>query len=55
MDKPCKFASNPSGDIWECTCYRSTYCADQIFDLNPDDTVNLVVCRLGNEQTERSE
>ena len=55
IDRPCKFAINPSGDCWECTCWRNTYCADQIFDINPDDTVNAVTCRLGYEQTERSE
>ena len=27
--------------------------ADQIFDINPDDTVNVVTCRLGYEQTEK--
>lgn len=46
MDKPCKFANNPSGDVWECTCYRTTYCADQRFDYNDDGSVNIVICGL---------
>ena len=46
MDKPCKFASNPSGDIWECTCYRSTYCADQIF-IDDAPSIDIVQCEGG--------
>ena len=46
--KPCKFADNPSGDVWECTCYRKTYCTDQIFDYNEDGSVNLVKCGLND-------
>lgn len=42
--KPCKFAINPSGNCWECAVYRSTYCADQKFDRNPDGSVNIVIC-----------
>lgn len=42
--KPCKFAVNPSGDTWECSCYRSTYCAEQREDRNPDGTLNIVIC-----------
>ena len=41
--KPCKFAMR-NGCRWECTCYRDTYCADQKFDRNPDDSINAVMC-----------
>lgn len=44
VGKPCKFAINPSGDVWECGCFLDTYCEHQIYDRNPDGTINIVEC-----------
>ena len=49
IDKPCKFAENPSGDVWECIAYLKTYCADQQFDYNSDGTINIVICGIGGD------
>lgn len=48
-EKPnnCEYAKNPSGDVWECGCFLDTYCEHQIYDRNPDGTINIVEC--GNE------
>ena len=45
-EKPnnCKYAENPSGDVWECGCFLDTYCEHQIYDRNPDGTINIVEC-----------
>ena len=45
-EKPnnCKYAENPSGDVWECGCFLDTYCEHQIYDRNPDGTINIVKC-----------
>lgn len=43
-EKPCKFAVNNSGDVWECGCYRKTFCHEQQFDYNPDGSLNIIVC-----------
>ena len=45
--KPCKFAVNPSGSLWECGVYQDTECAEQKRDMNPDGSVNVVECLLG--------
>ena len=49
-EKPnnCEDAENPSGDVWECGCFLDTYCEHQIYDRNPDGTINIVEC--GYEQ-----
>lgn len=47
--RPCKFAvEGPAG--YECSCYRKTYCADQIPDYNPDGKVNVVTCGLDRKE-----
>ena len=45
-EKPndCDYAENPSGDVWECGCFLDTYCEHQIYDRNPDGTINIVEC-----------
>lgn len=45
-EKPnnCEYAENPSGDVWECGCFLDTYCEHQIYDRNPDGTINIVEC-----------
>lgn len=45
-EKPnnCEYAENPSGDVWECGCFLDTYCEHQIYDRNPDGTINIVKC-----------
>ena len=45
-EKPnnCEDAENPSGDVWECGCFLDTYCKHQIYDRNPDGTINIVEC-----------
>ena len=40
----CEYAENPSGDVWECGCFLDTYCEHQIYDRNPDGTINIVEC-----------
>ena len=40
----CKDAENPSGEVWECGCFLDTYCEHQIYDRNPDGTINIVEC-----------
>ena len=57
-EKPnnCEYAKNPSGDVWECGCFLDTYCEHQIYDRNPDGTINIVECGyepIEDEQTER--
>ena len=42
--KPCKFAVDNGGGVWECGAYRKTYCAEQRCDMNPDESVNIVMC-----------
>ena len=59
-EKPnnCEYAKNPSGDVWECGCFLDTYCEHQIYDRNPDGTINIVECGYepkDEPQTERSE
>jgi len=70
-EKPnfCEYAENPSGDVWECGCFLDTYCEHQIYDRNPDGTINIVECgyepkdeptiskmeQVDEPQTERSE
>ena len=59
-EKPnnCEDAENPSGDVWECGCFLDTYCEHQIYDRNPDGTINIVECGYepkDEPQTERSE
>lgn len=54
----CEYAKNPSGDVWECGCFLDTYCEHQIYDRNPDGTINIVECGYepkDEPQTERSE
>ena len=55
-EKPnnCEDAENPSGEVWECGCFLDTYCEHQIYDRNPDGTINIVECKT-EPQTERSE
>ena len=58
-EKPnnCEDAENPSGDVWECGCFLDTYCEHQIYDRNPDGTINIVECGYepkDEPQTERS-
>ena len=55
-EKPnnCDYAENPSGDVWECSCYQTTLCEHQKEDFNPDGTINIVECK-DEPQTERSE
>ena len=45
-EKPnnCEYAENPSGDVWECGCFLDIYCEHQIYDRNPDGTINIVEC-----------
>ena len=45
-EKPnnCEDAENPSGEVWECGCFLDTYCEHQIYDRNPDGTINIVEC-----------
>ena len=31
-------------DVWECGCFLDTYCEHQIYDRNPDGTINIVKC-----------
>ena len=52
-----KYAKNPSGDAWECGCFLDTYCEHQIYDRNPDGTINIVECGYEpkDEPQERSE
>ena len=51
-NKPCKFAVNPSGDIWECSVYRTTRCNMQVFDINAyDNKINMVKCAERREDT----
>ena len=40
----CEYAENPSGEVWECGCFLDTYCEHQIYDRNPDGTINIVEC-----------
>ena len=59
-EKPnnCEYAENPSGEVWECGCFLDTYCEHQIYDRNPDGTINIVECGYEPKtepQTERSE
>ena len=59
-EKPnnCEYAENSSGDVWECGCFLDTYCEHQIYDRNPDGTINIVECGYepkDEPQTERSE
>lgn len=49
-DRPCKFAINTSGDCWECGCFLDTYCEHQIYDRNPDGTLNIVKCGERSEE-----
>lgn len=49
-DRPCKFAINTSGDCWECGCFLDTYCEHQIYDRNPDGTLNIVKCGERREE-----
>ena len=54
----CEYAENPSGDVWECGCFLDTYCEHQIYDWNPDGTINIVECGYEPKtepQTERSD
>ena len=58
-EKPnnCEYVENPSGDAWECGCFLDTYCEHQIYDRNPDGTINIVECGYepkDEPQTERS-
>ena len=46
-EKPCKWAENPSGSVWECYC-RSVECVHKYEDTNPDGSVNLFECKLGD-------
>ena len=52
-EKPndCDYAENPSGDVWECSCYQTTICEHQQEDYNPDGTINIVECKT-EPQTE---
>ena len=45
-EKPnnCEDTENPSGEVWECGCFLDTYCEHQIYDRNPDGTINIVEC-----------
>lgn len=43
-EKPCKFAVDNGGEVWECGAYRKIYCTEQRFDMNPDGSVNIVMC-----------
>ena len=45
-EKPsnCEYAKNPAGDVWEFGCSLDTYCEHQIYDRNPDGTINIVEC-----------
>ena len=40
----CKYLTNPSGNVWECGCCLEIYCEHQIYDRNPDGTLNIVKC-----------
>lgn len=46
-EKPCEWAENPSGSVWECTAHN-TQCAHKHADTNPDGSVNIFECRLGD-------
>ena len=46
----CEHAKNPSGDIWECDCFLDTYCEHQIYDRDPDGTLNIVKCGERSEE-----
>ena len=46
----CEHAKNLSGDIWECDCFLDTYCEHQIYDRNPDGTLNIVKCGERSEE-----
>ena len=46
-EKPCEWAENPSGSVWECTAH-STQCAHKHADTNPDGSVNIFECQLGD-------
>ena len=50
--KPCKFAVDNSGEVWECGVYHSTYCVEQHNDLNPDGSVNIVECMYDPDEEE---
>ena len=43
-EKPCKFAVDNSGEVWECSVHPKVYCTEQQFDRNPDGSVNIVMC-----------
>lgn len=46
-EKPCEWAENPSGAVWECNAH-STQCAHKHADTNPDGSVNIFECKLGD-------
>ena len=46
-EKPCEWAENPSGSVWECTA-NDTYCTFKHPDTNPDGSVNIFECQLGD-------
>lgn len=46
-EKPCEWAENPSGSVWECNAHN-TQCAHKHADTNPDGSVNIFECQLGD-------
>lgn len=44
MKKPCRYAVDNGGDVWECGCYGRIYCGEREFDMNPDGSINIVMC-----------
>lgn len=53
MDKRlCKYAENPTGDVWECMGHGKITCPDKLYDRNPDGSINIIKCMLYNDETE---
>ena len=48
--KPCKFAVRFE-DGWICTCWRHTYCADQLHEVDGDTETGVVWCGYAERRT----
>ena len=48
--KPCRYAEEFDTDAFECAASNFIECPHQIFDYNPDGSVNMVVCELHMEK-----
>ena len=48
--KPCLYAEEFDTDAFECVAANWIECPRQIFDYNPDGSINIVVCELHMEK-----